>query len=219
MKYNSAKEIIQKLKGLDDSYWADYILRKDLIYKKIDCSTKEKIKKESVDCGNKIADEFIYKYGSLGTSEYINELGLNVIDEYKETDKDYLYISIYNSAHKTVRISKYTTDKIEDYMDKNDLNRLIDKKKIIEVAVMHEIFHHIEEMHPDIYTRQKNAEIDFLKMIRYKVKVIAASEIAAVFFSKKMIGLKYSPCIYEVILLLLQHEDCTQKIIDDILKV
>lgn len=207
------KEIVENLKNNDDFFWGNYIIKKDPIYGKLDGCTKCRMIEDSIMCAHDTYDRLINEHGRLTAEEYAGRLGIK-IDEDDEISDAYPCISIYNADPPLIRISSSIIDEIHKYMEVNGVYGLLGKDGIREIAISHELFHHLEEIYSNIYTRKRNVEIYVLKIIKCKVCAMSTSEIAAVSFSKLLAGIEYSPCIYEILLLLSRNKGCISKVLN-----
>ncbi|MGV8981282.1 hypothetical protein [Clostridium sp.] len=205
------------MENCDDSLWWNYTLKKDPFFKRLLAEEKSKIIEDSIKCAVEMYKKLIHDYGNLSALEYANKLGVKVIEEDLKMDSTFMYIAFYNSKPPTIRLSNTTIDMISELIEKEELKFLLNKQELKEIALVHELFHHLEHLNKNIYTRGKNTEVRLFNIVNYKVCTVSASEIAAIYFSKLMKALQYSPCIYEILLISTKNKEHAEKIINEIL--
>lgn len=213
---NNFKQAIEGLENCDDSLWWNYTMKKDPFFKRLTAEEKNNIIEGSIKCAVEMYKKLIDDYGNLTALEYASKLGIKVIEEDLKMDSTFMYIAFYNSKPPTIRLSNTTIDMISELVEKEGFNYLLNKESLKELALVHELFHHLEHLNKNIYTRGKNTEVKLFNIVNYKVCTVSASEIAAIYFSKLMKSLQHSPCIYEILLISIQNKEHAGKIINEI---
>lgn len=208
MKSNTdLRRLIISLMGCSDEFWYRYTLKKDLYFKRLYHHEKEDIIKKSIKTSEEIKTQIISRYGNLNPVEYTDIYNLKLEKAEDDVINEYLYMALYNSNSKKITLNEGVIELIDEFIMKNELQDIIQIEEIENVALMHEIFHHIEGQFPEIYTRSKMLDRKVLNIFPYKKGINGSSEIGAIHFSKLMRGLSYSPCIYEILILLLTKND------------
>ena len=193
------RDFVEKFKDIDDSKWGEYMLSKDPLYGKMDEDSKNEIIKSSIKCAEEEYEKISQQINTKGLQEYIENEGINVVYEDEVLQSIYTYLSLYIPKNKTIIISNYTIDLIKEEIEKEEIGDIINADKLIDITIAHELFHHIEEKSEKIYTREKNMRYLMFGKIKREACAAAASEIAAVYFSKLVIGITYCPSVFEII--------------------
>lgn len=199
---NGLKEWMKKVNvhlAMDDKTWAYSILAKDPLYQRMDPSRRQNIINHSLACAAVEERVLRERYGVLSPREYAARLGVKVLPERSEISRVFPYFALYNSELPAIWISVQSIEAVEN-MILYQFRDILDQVNLTELAVAHELFHHIEKQDPGIYTRTKQIELLRFKKFSHSVCVLSASEIAARHFSKLLTGLKFSPTVYEVLL-------------------
>lgn len=184
--------------NLSDYETGNYILMKDSIYKRIKQSDRENIINRSIMCAEEKYDELKKQYGNLKPLEYAEKLNIKISKSDEKMDRYFPCISSYNQAPPVISLSMPAVRMINDRIKQLKISgRDID---IIDTAVAHELFHHIEYKDKGIYTTNVHVEIYKIGKIEYKTCPLCASEIAAVHFSKICSKIDFSPVIFEKLL-------------------
>ncbi|HCB91117.1 MAG TPA: hypothetical protein DEP64_04125 [Ruminococcaceae bacterium] len=105
-------------------------------------------------------------------------------------------LGLYDPQTAAVCVCEDTVASIERFIDGQGLNDLLGGYSIFDVALLHEIFHSLEDRTPGIYTRSRMLRRKILSFFPVRAGLDAASEVGAVHFSKLMSRLPFSPCIY-----------------------
>ena len=95
-----------------------------------------------------------------------------------------------------------TLNAIKGFISENNLSEIIWEEVLEKVVLFHEIFHWIEENSPGIYTRSKMLKRPVWNLFARSRGLDGAGEVGAIHFSKIMSGISYSPCLYEMCLLI-----------------
>ncbi len=112
-------------------------------------------------------------------------------------------LGFYDPKTTTVCMCEDTITSIEQFINGQGLNDLLGRYSIFEVALLHEIYHSLEDRIPGIYTRSRMLHRKIFFVFPVRVGLDAASEIGAIHFSKLMSRLPFSPCVYTWLLLVL----------------
>lgn len=193
------RDFVEKFKGIDDSRWGEYMLSKGPLYGKMDEDSKTQIINDSVKCAEEEYEKISQQISKKGLQEYIKNEEINVVYEDEVLQSIYTYLSLYIAKNKTIIISNYTIDLIKKEIEKEEIGDIINTDKLVDIAIAHELFHHIEEKSEKIYTKEKNMRYLLLRKIKREACAAAASEIAAVRFSKLVTGITYCPSVFEII--------------------
>lgn len=197
---NNIDFLLQKLMQKSEKDWGYYLISRDNLFKKISEKEKQIILDSSLECAESEYFKFIEKFGELTPLQYADKLLLKVQENDDKIEEMFMYFSLYNEDPPTITISKTVVELINQVIEEEELKDLLMDINLKELAIAHEIFHHIESITPDIYTRQKNVSIFKFKNIKYEACAACASEIAAVHFSKMLTNLSYSPSVLGILL-------------------
>lgn len=196
------RSIINSLMENDDEFWYEYTLKKEVYSTKLQPLEVKDIIIKSIKTAEtvKIGLDNIYK--NIDPSLYIDKFNLK-LERVDDVINEYLYIALYSSSSKKITINEGVLKLISKFIINNGLEDIIRIDEIEKTAVMHELFHHIEDETPGIYTRSKMLQRKMFNVFDYKRGMRSSSEIGAIHFSKLTRGLTYSPCIYEILVLLM----------------
>lgn len=114
-----------------------------------------------------------------------------------DVNPSYLFFAEYEPDSRSIRLSEHAVEQVKGVMENTHLFKNVNLRRLI---LAHELFHHLEAKQSDIYTRQHHAEFKRFGRFSYRTRVAAISEVAAVHFSKLVLGLAFNPAIMEILL-------------------
>lgn len=210
-------ENIEFLLNIDDEEWGQYSFSRDPLKKKVNDKLKEEMIKKANECGKKFAINLKNKYSNLSVQEIAKEMDLEIIEEEANTAHDYVMFACYNSPNK-ITLFKNNTILFKKFVSEYEIGEKLSYVDIKSVLIAHEMFHYIEEIEKDIYT--KTAKIVLWKIggYEYKSKLVALGEIAAMAFAKEILLLSYNPYVFDVLMLYPHNKDLANKLFDEVKK-
>lgn len=207
------KELIKELILIDQNTWGLYTFKRDPLCNKVTDEEKADMIKKASECGRKEAKLLKEKYGACACRQYAQMLGLIISEIEEKNANDYILFAKFNSPNK-ISININNVKKGEETVDKGNVNLLIGEVKIEEILIAHEMFHFIEGKNKEIYTSITKIMLWKLGPIKYKSRLIALGEIAAMAFTKELLQLSYYPNLFDI-LLLYSHDEKRAKMLYD----
>ena len=190
---------IEALMELSQRQFALYEISKDPKKNRIPEGSKEEIIDKSITCGKKEAQKLIKKYKDHSPSEIANKLGIQVRYKDQDTPLDPLYFGLYDSPN-TITLYKENINIAESLLRKLEYKLI--NVSLIDMVLSHELFHFIEFHNKTLYTNTKGIRLWSLgKFYTRTSKLNCTSEIAAMSFSKTLLGLNFDPNILDYIFL------------------
>lgn len=190
------QEMAESLAQVNDLSWGMYAFSRDILRDKISKAEKKRMIEQAVCCGYEMADRVMDSMGTGDPWELAEKLKLKV--EYEDMGQiaDRVLFALFTPPDR-IQIMK---EPIE-LAAKNGLpDGLFTVEQIERLILGHEIFHYLEEEDKEIYTRKE--KVVLWKLLGYESKstVRALSEIAGMYFSKKINGFSYSPFALDILL-------------------
>ena len=190
------REMAEGLAKVDDLSWGMYAFSRDVLRDKISEAEKKRMIEEAVCCGYEMADKVMSSLGTWDPWELAEKLKLKV--EYGDRGQiaDSVLFALFTPPDQ-IQIMK---EPIELAAKSRLLEGLLTMEQVERLILGHEIFHYLEEEEKEIYTRKE--KVVLWKLFGYKSKstVRALSEIAGMYFSKKINGFSYSPFALDILL-------------------
>ena len=208
-------EKIDFLVNMSDEEWGKYAFSRDPLNTKISHELRQEMIKKANVCGKEQALRIKKIYPGLSAKEIAQKMNLNII--YKDTNgsDEYIMFASYNSPDKVTLFMGNVT-LVEKFIEENQLEDKLGNVDIESMLILHEIFHHIEENEKDIYTRTESIVLWKIGSFKYKSKLLALGEIAAMAFAKELLALSYNPYVFDTLMLYPHDEDKTDKLFNEI---
>lgn len=190
------REMAEGLAQVDDLSWGMYAFSRDILGDKISEAEKKRMIEQAVRCGYEMADKVMTSLGTMDPWELAEKLKLKV--EYADQGQiaDRVLFALFTPPDR-IQIMK---EPIELAVKSGLLEGLFTMEQIERLILGHEIFHYLEEEEEEIYTRKEKVVLWKLFGYRSKSTVRALSEIAGMYFSKKINGFSYSPFALDILL-------------------
>ncbi len=150
-------------------------------------------------CGRNVAERLIWEYGDILPSEMADILGVKIIRA--DLPGQRVILSVYEPGRKEIILERCAFSHLERMISEHCLLDLLGPFNVAEVAVAHELFHHIEEVEPTIFTRSKIITLWSIGPFHYRSAFPASGEIAAMACAKTLCRLPFNPLLLEALLL------------------
>lgn len=144
------------------------------------------------------------QFGVLPVDEYLPALGLRSEEVVEADPYRYPYFSVFDEGEDCVEVNVGLIDEVTAYLDGLGRHELVDGDLVLRTALAHEIMHKLDQS--DRPQEPITLPALWREFRRAPVRE-AVGEVAAVWFSQKLMGLTYSPCIYEVAVGLMRDDD------------
>lgn len=210
------KESTLELLNLNDTEWGLYAFSRDPLSGKLSDDEKKELILEANKCGAKYAEKLINKFGQKAVKEYADELKIKIIREDSDGSDNYVVFAKFNYPDK-VTIYSGNVKKVENLIQENDMEEILGHIDIESMLLAHEMYHFFEENEKDVFTKTKKIELWKLGPIKYKSKLAALSEIAAMSFARKLLQINYNPYVFDAIMLYPHDAKKTNELIAEIL--
>ena len=190
------REMAKSLAQVNDLSWGMYAFSRDILQGKISVAEKKRMTEQAVCCGYEMADKVMTGFGTGDPWKLAEKMKLKVEYEDRGQMADRVLFALFTPPDR-IQIMK---EPIELAVKGGLMKDLLAPEQIERLILGHEIFHYLEEEEEGIYTRQE--KIVLWKLFGYKSKstVRALSEIAGMYFSKKINGFSYSPFALDILL-------------------
>lgn len=189
-KEPSFKEKLQQLFRVDDEVFYLYATYEDPISGKISDDDREEIIRESPKVGHDLASELVQKSPDKSVVDFIQENDIELVIEEKAGMTKYVYFGTYESEG-PITLYKGNLLKSQRLLEEEDVSWLT-VDKVSEIVLAHELFHYYEDVYPDMYTNTKKIDLWSLGPYTHTSNLICPSEIAAMAFAKKLLGLDFN---------------------------
>jgi hypothetical protein len=213
---SSSNEDLKKiLKELDDLTAGYLELMKDPFFYKIPSELRWKMVDISVNVGRENAKKIVEEAKNENPCEIAAQLGLDVVLVGQENFICDLLIRSEYIRPKTIKIYAKSIEQLKLAIANMGLEELFPMESIFHLHVAHEIFHHLEKTRIGVLSEKHCIEGFRLGPLRFKIRILALSEIAAHTFAKALTDVKAPPNILDYIV----KKDGLNELLDGLSKI
>lgn len=194
--------MLKQLQQVPDFVWGQYLFSRDILTDKISEEQKGQMIASSVTCGYETAKELQKKSGSLTVEELIGEENISITHQSEECIGNRILFALYQSPDRIMIMD----NPIQKICSRTDVPEEI-QTNLSHVILGHELFHHIECKHSNMYTQKEKVKLwKFLFYTHYS-NVRATSEIAAMCFSKAINQVDFPAFLLDILLVYAYDEN------------
>ena len=190
------REMAEGLAQVNDLSWGMYAFSRDILRDKISEAEKKRMIELAICCGYEMADKVMSSLGTWDPWELAEKLKLKVEYADRVQIADRVLFALFTPPDQ-IQIMK---EPIELAAESGLPEGLLTMDQIKSLILGHEIFHYLEEEEEGIYTRREKVVLWRLLGYKSESTVRALSEIAGMYFSKKINGFLYSPFALDILL-------------------
>ena len=194
---------ILALKALSDIEWGHNTICQEPSFEKLERKEREALIIQAMDCAQEQYRLLIEKHGHKLPSQYAELYGIRIETDNSIIASPFLYFATYTPNPPVIRLATDAFSQIYTLLNENsEFSENFPGISLSELAIAHELFHHISELDPSLFVCQKNLKVSmFFGLINYKIVSRSLDEIAGRYFSKLAMGLDFYPTVYEHLLL------------------
>lgn len=208
-------EMVEKLEVLSEEDWGRYAFSREPLEGRFSEEEKMQYTAQANACGREWAEKIAEQYGTRNPKELAEKLGMKVktpkvpvggglvlFAQFVEPDE----ITIFTDCvDKAVKLEKECG--------------LLQREKLTNTLLAHELFHAVEEQHAkEIYTRTEKVEL-WRKPFSNKSTISCLSEIAAMAFAAELLNLNVSPYMLDVLLVYSYDKNAAWGLYDEIMNM
>ena len=193
-------EMIEKLGALTEEDWGKYAFSREPLEGRFSNEQKMQYTHKANDCGREWAEKIARQYGTRNPGELAEKLGMKV-----KTPKVPVGGGLVLFAQ---------------FVEPDEITIFTDcVENLTNTLLAHELFHAVEEQHvKEIYTRTERVEL-WRKPFSNKSTISCLSEIAAMAFAGKLLDLKVSPYMLDVLLVYSYDKNAAWGLYDEIMNM
>ncbi|MEM1485775.1 hypothetical protein V6615_13030 [Oscillospiraceae bacterium PP1C4] len=212
------KEMVEKLLPLENCVWDSYALRKEPLIGKITPEQQTEFTIKARQSGVSIARQLKELHNGVSPAELAELAGLLGVKINRIPSSDGGNYTMFACFHEPDQIFIYqaTVENTEHMIEIQGLSDLLEHVRVEDVLIAHELYHFFECRHPDLYTNQRVLTLWKIGKLIYTSRVSCLHEIAAMSFTQELLGLSYSPYVYDVVLLYAQNKRMSKKLYESI---
>jgi len=188
---------LSRAAGYSDDQFAAFLLNNDPLAGKLTAAQRREIITGAADSGAAVALMLSERFAAKPPTEVACLLGVKIVAGNLRGAR--LLLSNYDPSAATITLNKAMIKKLEQcQLSQRLLPGIFDPA---EVAVAHELFHHVESSDQSVFSRHFKVTLWRLGPLRYRSTVAAAGEIAATVCAKTLCRLCFNPVLLEALTL------------------
>ena len=204
-------DLIQRLLKVEDDSWGMYAFSRDILQNKVDEQMKKAMIKKAICCGYEKAEEVISVYGN-NPFDIARRLGLNVRISYEAQASDRVLFALFTPPKDILLME----EPIKKAAFIPEIHNTITEEQIMALLLGHELFHYFEENDKCIYTRTEKISLFHFWKFKYRSTIRALSEIAAMYFTKRLNRFSWSPFALDFILYYNYDREVAMRIYEEV---
>lgn len=191
-------EMAQTLAGFTEEEWGMYAFSREPLEGKFTREQKISYTKKAVACGREWAERMAVRYGTQNPRHLAEKMGMKVDTPKVPTGGGIVLFAQFVQPNE-ITVFTDCIDKASKLAEESGC-ALLEKDKLMDILLAHELFHAVEEQHPqEIYTRTEKIEL-WKKPFSNRSAIACLSEIAAMAFAAQLLGLDTLPYMLDVLL-------------------
>lgn len=190
---------LREAASCSDEKFAAFLLGLDPLFTKMSGRQQRELVSGALDCGAGVAKTLLDDFGGKRPSEIAEQLGLRISEINMSNTK--LVLSTYDHDAKLISLNAAMLDVIVRKKEKYGLSVLLGPFSPTEIAVAHELFHHVEESDDSLFTKKFRIILWNFGPLVHKSTVKSAEEIAAMACAKELSRLSFNPLLLDAIFL------------------
>lgn len=207
-------EMTETLGGITNEQWGRYAFSRDPLEGRFDRQQKQEYTKAANVCGKEWAVRIMKTYQTRSPKELARKMGIKILTpdtpagggqvifaQFVQPDEITVYMDCIRRASRLAEESGCI---------------LLEKDRLFDVLLAHELFHAVEEQHADeIYTRTEKVEL-WRKPFSNRSSIACLSEMAAMAFARELLGMDCSPYMLDVLLVYAYDKDAALGLYEEI---
>lgn len=200
-------DMLRELVPLSREDWGLYAFARENLRGKFSPEEKQALIRGAISCGQQYAREYRASYPHAAPQEIAKSLGLRVLSPEKPSHGGgQVMFACFSPPNEIQIYLDATTRAVRALEESEELRRILGEIDPRQVLIAHELFHYVEETHPDIYTETTKIDLRPLGIFHNHSKIICLGEIAAMAFAQELLGLPYSPYVFDIFLVYLYNK-------------
>lgn len=197
------KQWCQTLSTFPEEVWMAYARSRDPLCRKVTPEAYREHFHAAQQCGVDLARKIRRDWGDISCQELARRLGIRVEEQPMPDGDGMLTFAMY---HEPDRIQIFTDNAraTELLIRESGGTEYLGDQDIGQILLAHELFHGLQERHPELYVNQKHIRLWKLgPFVRYSA-LLSLEEVAAMAFAQAFLELPHNPYAYDVLMLLPQ---------------
>lgn len=212
------REMVSNLICIKDEAWDSYGMQREPLLRKINKEKRLELAALAHSTGKELARKLKAEFGSIAPSEIAGKLGIKINRIRLSDGGCYNIFACYQKPDK-IDVYLKTIEAAEDVLSEFNGMEMLQNVSIEELLIAHELFHYHENTQKDFPTKQKLIVLWELGKFKYKACPVSIGEMAAMAFARELLGLSYSPYVFDIILAYPHNREMAEELYNYIIKL
>lgn len=214
----SLAEMVKAMLELSDQALGLYAWSADPLAGKFSLTQKTDYMTQAIRCGREEAKLIQAEYQTADPDQLAGLLGLKINEPELPVGGGHVIFAQYVEPDE-VTIFTDAVRKAEVLIREENLGELLEEVDVRRLLLAHEIFHAIEYRKSEsIFTKTEKVEL-WRKPFSNRSGLIALSEIAGMAFAGELLGISFSPYVFDVILMYGYNKEAAAALFEEIMEL
>jgi hypothetical protein len=197
----SLAELVRAAQAFPDNAFARLLLQADPLFGLLPAAETDRLVAAALTCGAETAAEVRQDYRDATPRQVAEALGVKVRMAETPPGKMQLVCSLYEASRREITVHGNLLQAACQELAPTDLDGPFSAASLTDMAIAHELFHHLEENKPAMFIRAFRITLWQLGPLKNTSGIPALSEIGAFAFAKSLCRLPFYPALINLILL------------------
>lgn len=209
---------VSELLKLTDEDWARYAFLSEPLVNRISLEMRTRFSQETTRNAKQLAQELRQSFGNIPSGQILNRLNINLIEKPAQEGGGFSMFACFEEPN-TITVFRDNADTTDKLIDENGLRDVVGNTKTVDVLISHELYHFLEFSRDDVYSTQQKMKVWQVGPFKNISRIKCLGEIGAMSFSRELLGLPYSPNIFNVMMLYAQNPVSAERLFTRIIEV
>ena len=212
------KHWCQELSCFPEEVWISYAKAREPLQRLVSLEEYTSHFHAARKCGMDLAHLALEQWDGLSCEEMADRLGVRV-QRLPMPDGDGMLTFAMFHEPDLIEVFTDNAEATELLIRESGGTEYLGQVDICEMLLAHELFHAMQLKHPDLYVNRKHIQLWKIGPFERRSALLSLEEVAAMAFAETLLGLDYTPYVYDVLMLLPQATMEARRLYDRLLKI
>lgn len=203
----------QELSCFPDAVWISYAKAREPLTRLVSLEDYTSHFHAAHKCGMDLAHLARREWGAISCEEMAQKLGVRVERSPMPDGSGMLTFAMFHEPD-LIQVFTDNAAATELLIRESGGSEFLGEVDICQMLLAHELFHAMQLRHPDLYVNQKHIRLWKIGPFERHSSLLSLEEVAAMAFAQTLLGLNYTPYVYDVLMLLPQATAEGRKLYD-----
>ncbi len=208
---------VSELLLLTDEDWARYAFLSEPLVNRISIDKRIQYSQEAAKSAGKLALEIKQRFGDIPITQLLKNLNLNLVEKTVQEGGGFSMFAFFEEP-KTIAVFSDNANATDKLIDENGLRGMVGDIKTADLLIAHELYHFFELIRNDVFSAQQRIKVWQIGPFKNVSRIRCLGEIGAMSFARELLGLTYSPNIFNVLMLYAQNPVSAERLYMNILE-